>query len=229
MPNIAIYQNPVDPSRPSSCTCSCGDFSYGPPVQCFHPQTCVAYCMQMYRGQCTLINTYGCCGSACEYFQSTSLENRYCTCSCAGQQYYNPVDTCSSSQSCLTRCIANFPQACIPVATQACCGQDCLSYSQAVGNACACRCKGNTYYPSPRCISGEGCVATCMTVDSKEKRRVRHHAMLFLFRPTAIAPSIRRKVAAVQDVQPIFRRVHATVAEIFERSRPFHAEAANPV
>ena len=169
MPNIAIYQNPVDPSRPSSCTCSCGDFSYGPPVQCFHPQTCVAYCMQMYRGQCTLINTYGCCGSACEYFQSTSLENRYCTCSCAGQQYYNPVDTCTSSQSCLTRCIANFPQACIPVATQACCGQDCLSYSQAVGNACACRCKGNTYYPSPQCISGEGCVATCMTVNSNKK------------------------------------------------------------
>ncbi|CAF2855310.1 unnamed protein product [Rotaria sp. Silwood2] len=163
MPNIPLYQNNPDISGPSSCRCSCGYMSFGPPITCINAQICIAYCLQMYPGQCTLINTYGCCGSSCQYFQSQSLDNRYCLCNCAGQQYFNPVDSCMSSQACLTRCLSNFPQTCIPTATQACCGQDCKSYSQAVANTCACRCQGSTHYPSPKCINPEGCVSTCMT------------------------------------------------------------------
>ncbi|CAF4901763.1 unnamed protein product [Rotaria sp. Silwood1] len=163
MPNIPLYQNNLDIIGPSSCRCSCSYMSFGPPITCINAQTCIAYCLQMYPGQCTLINTYGCCGSSCQYFQSQSLDNRYCLCNCAGQQYFNPVDTCMSSQACLTRCLSNFPQICIPIATQACCGQDCRSYSQTVANACACRCQGNTYYPSPKCSNPEECVSTCMT------------------------------------------------------------------
>ncbi len=138
--------------------------SYGPPVSCISPQTCVGYCLQMYPAQCTLVNTYGCCGSACQYFQAQSLETRHCTCNCGGRQYLNPVDTCTSSESCLTRCLTSFPQACTPPITQACCGDDCRSYSQAVAHSCACRCQGNTYYPSPKCATPDGCVSTCMTV-----------------------------------------------------------------
>jgi hypothetical protein len=161
---IPSYQSNADSGRPGTCTCSCGDISFAPPIACAHPQNCVAHCLRLFRGQCTIINTYGCCGSRCQYFESQSLENRYCTCNCAGQQYFNPIDTCTSSQACLTRCMSNFPQACGATTTQACCGQDCTSYSQAVATACACRCRGNTHYPSPRCLSGEGCVSTCMTV-----------------------------------------------------------------
>ena len=164
MPNAPTYQSNPNPSRPSSCTCSCGEVSFGPPVACISAQTCIAFCLQMYPGQCTIINTYGCCGTSCQYFQSQSLQNRYCSCGCGGQTYYNPVDTCTSAQSCLTRCIANFPQACAPPATQACCGQDCVSYSQSIATSCACRCRGSTYYASPQCLSGEDCVNTCMTV-----------------------------------------------------------------
>ncbi|CAF1294185.1 unnamed protein product, partial [Adineta steineri] len=163
MPNVQLYENSPTINRPSSCTCSCGDMTFGPPVSCVSAQICVAYCLQMYPGQCTLVNTFGCCGSSCQYFQSQSLENRFCACNCGGQQYFNPVDTCTSSQACLTTCLQNFPQVCIPVTTQACCGQDCKSYSQSVANACACRCQGNTYYPSPTCTNAEGCVSTCMT------------------------------------------------------------------
>ena len=164
MPNIPLFQNDPQLIQPGSCACSCAYMSFAPPISCSNPQNCVVYCMQMYPGHCTLINTYGCCGSSCQYFQSQSLDNRYCLCNCAGQQYFNPVDTCTSSQACLSRCLANFPQICIPAITQACCGQDCKSYSQAVANSCACRCRGNTYYPSPKCIYPEGCVSTCMTV-----------------------------------------------------------------
>jgi hypothetical protein len=164
MPNIQLYQNNVNNGQPRSCTCTCGDMSYGPPVECFGPQTCVAYCLQMYPGRCTLVNTFGCCGSSCQYFQAQSLETRSCICNCAGQQFLNPIDTCTSPQACLTRCLTNFPQACTPTTTQACCGQDCQSYSQAVAHACACRCQGNIYYPSPKCVSPEGCVSTCLTV-----------------------------------------------------------------
>ena len=39
-----------------------------------------------------------------------------------------------------------------------------MSYSQAVATSCACTCQGNTYYPSPQCLSSEACLATCMTV-----------------------------------------------------------------
>jgi len=164
MPNIPLYQTNVDFGRPSSCRCSCGDLSFGPPISCVHPQTCVAYCLQMYPGHCTLINTYGCCGTSCQYFQSQVLDNRHCSCNCAGQQFFNPVDHCISSQACLTRCLSNFPQVCIPTATQACCGQDCQSYSQTIANACSCQCKGSTFYPSPQCNNAESCVSTCMTV-----------------------------------------------------------------
>jgi len=164
MPSVQLYPNNPGPGLPSSCTCSCGDMSYGPPVGCVSAQTCVAYCLQMYPGQCTIINTYGCCGSACQYFQSQSLENRYCSCNCGGQQFVDPIDICTSSESCLTKCLSNFPQVCLPTTTQACCGQDCKSYSQTVANSCACRCRGNTYYPSPTCMNAEECVSTCMTV-----------------------------------------------------------------
>jgi len=164
MPSVQSFQSNVDPNRPGTCTCSCGDMSYGPPIPCVHPQNCVSYCLQMYRGQCTIINTFGCCSGNCQYFQSQALENRYCSCNCAGQQYFNPVDTCTSSDTCLTRCMSSFSQVCAPANTQACCGQDCTSYSQAVATSCACRCRGNTYYPSPQCLSGEACVSTCMTV-----------------------------------------------------------------
>jgi hypothetical protein len=164
MPNAQLYQNNLNNGGLGTCTCTCGDVFYGPPVTCVGPQTCVAYCLQMYPGQCTVVNTYGCCGSSCQYFQAQSLENRYCTCNCAGQQFLNPVDTCISSPACLTRCLTNFPQACTTINTQACCGQDCQSYTQAVADACACRCQGNIYYPSPNCVSPEGCVSTCMTV-----------------------------------------------------------------
>ena len=109
MPALQSYQSSVpDLTRPSTCRCSCADISYAPQISCIHPQQCVMACLQMYGGQCTIINTYGCCGSSCQYFQSQSLTNRYCTCNCAGQQYYNPVDTCSSAQSCLTRCTDSF-------------------------------------------------------------------------------------------------------------------------
>ncbi|CAF4309807.1 unnamed protein product [Rotaria socialis] len=163
MPNVPLYQDNFAPNRPSSCRCSCGYMSFAPPITCMGAQSCVSYCLQMYPGHCTLINTYGCCGSSCRYFQSESLDNRYCLCNCAGQQYLNPVDQCTSSQACLTKCLAHFPQICIPIATQACCGQDCKSYSQTVANLCACRCQGNTYYPSPKCMNPEECVSTCMT------------------------------------------------------------------
>jgi hypothetical protein len=169
MPNIQLYENNVNNGRPSSCTCTCGGMSYGPPVSCITPQTCVAFCLQMYPGQCTLVNTYGCCGSSCQYFQAQSLETRYCSCNCAGQQFLNPINTCTSSDACLTRCLTNFPQACLTTTTQGCCGQDCQSYSQAVSHSCACQCQGNTYYPSPKCATREGCVSTCMTVRIYQK------------------------------------------------------------
>jgi len=164
IPNIQPYQPNINNGIPNSCTCTCGTMSYGPPIECLGPQQCVAYCLQMYHGQCTIINTYGCCGSSCQYFEAQSFETLHCTCNCAGQQFLNPIDTCTSSQTCLTRCLTNFPQACMPITTQGCCGQDCQSYSQAVANSCACRCRGNTYFPSPTCISPEACVSTCMTV-----------------------------------------------------------------
>ncbi|CAF1047924.1 unnamed protein product [Adineta steineri] len=163
MPNVQLYQGNIASGLSSSCTCTCGDMSYGPPASCAGPQACVAYCLQMYPGQCTLVNTYGCCGSSCQYFQAQSLENRYCTCNCGGQQFLNPVNTCVSSQACLTRCLTDFPQACTTATTQACCGQDCQSYSQAVSNACACTCQGASYYPSPTCTTPNGCISTCMT------------------------------------------------------------------
>ena len=175
MPNVQLYQNNMNNGRPSICTCTCGDRSFTPPASCTTAQTCVAYCLQMFSGQCTVVNTYGCCGSSCQYFQAQSLETRYCTCNCAGQHFVNPIDTCVSTQACLTRCLTNFPQACTPTATQACCGQDCQTYSQAVSDACACRCQGNTYYPSPKCTSSEGCVSTCMTVSEN----VRENLCLF--------------------------------------------------
>ena len=164
MPNIQLSSNTINSGLSGSCTCSCGDLSYGPPITCASPQTCVAYCLQMYPGQCTLVNTFGCCGSSCQYFQAQSLETRSCTCNCAGQHFINPTDTCVSSQACLTRCLANFPQACTATTTQACCGQDCQSYTQAVADACACTCQGNSYYPAPKCSSPDGCISTCMTV-----------------------------------------------------------------
>jgi len=164
IPNIQPYQNNINNVLPSSCACSCGDISFGPPVLCIRPQTCVAYCLKFYPGQCTVVNTFGCCGSSCQYLEAQSLENQHCTCNCGGQQFIDPIDTCISSQACLTRCLTNFPQACTPITTQACCGQDCESYSQAVADACACQCQGNTYYPSPKCFSAEGCVSTCLTV-----------------------------------------------------------------
>jgi len=177
IPNIPLYENRPAVSFPSSCTCSCGDLSFGPPVSCVHPQTCVAYCLQMYPAYCTLVNTYGCCGSSCQYFQSQSLENRYCSCNCGGQQFFNPVDTCISSQSCLTSCLSNFPQVCRPIVTQACCGQDCQSYSSSIATSCACRCQGNTYFPSPQCNNAESCVSTCMTV----RKFVSKNFILFIF------------------------------------------------
>jgi hypothetical protein len=106
------------------------------------------------------------------------LENRYCSCNCAGQQFFNPINTCSSSQSCLTQCLGNFPQACFPIVTQACCGQDCKSYSQSVANSCACRCQGTTYFPSPQCLNPEACVDTCMTV---RKKFTKKFILLFMF------------------------------------------------
>ncbi|CAF4493503.1 unnamed protein product [Rotaria socialis] len=163
MPNVQLYQNNVNNGQQSSCTCNCGEMSYGPPVICTNPQTCVAYCLQMYPGQCTLINTYGCCGSSCKYFQSQSLQNRFCTCNCGGQQFFNPTDTCSSSQSCLILCRSKYPQTCMTITTEACCGTDCQTYSQAIANTCACQCHGYTYYPSPRCSSPERCINICMT------------------------------------------------------------------
>jgi len=164
MPNIPLYQTNFNTGGSGSCKCSCGDVSFGPPASCVNAQTCVAYCLQMYPGRCTLVNTYGCCGTSCQYFQTQSLETRYCTCNCGGQQFLNPIDTCASSQSCLTRCLANFPQACQPTTTQACCGQDCQTYAQAVTDSCACQCQGNTFYAAPKCSSAEGCVSICMTV-----------------------------------------------------------------
>ena len=164
MPNVQLANNHLNFGLASSCTCACGDMSYGPPVACNNPQTCVAYCLRMYPGQCTLINTYGCCGSSCRYFQSQSLNHRYCTCNCAGQQYVNPADKCTSSQSCLIQCRSKYPQACMAMTTQACCGSDCQTYAQAIADTCACQCQGNTYYPSPRCSTAEGCLSTCMTV-----------------------------------------------------------------
>ncbi len=164
IPNIQLHPNNVNNVLPSSCACSCGDTSFGPPVLCINPQTCVAYCLEAYPGQCTVVNTFGCCGSACQYLQAQSLETQHCTCNCGGQQFLNPINTCISSQACLIQCLTNFPQACTPITTQACCGQNCESYSQAVADSCACQCQGNTYYPSPKCFSPEGCVSTCMTV-----------------------------------------------------------------
>ncbi|CAF5185400.1 unnamed protein product, partial [Rotaria magnacalcarata] len=164
MPNVQLYQNNVNNGQPSSCTCNCGEMSYGTSVTCTNPQICVAYCLQMYPGQCTLINTYGCCGSSCKYFQSQSFQSRFCTCNCGGQQFFSPTDTCSSSQSCLILCRSKYPQACMTITTEACCGTDCQTYSQAIANSCACQCQGDTYYPSPRCSSPERCISMCMTM-----------------------------------------------------------------
>lgn len=164
MPNIPIVDTNMNFGVFSTCRCACADLSFAPPISCDHPQLCVAYCLRMYPAQCTLVNTFGCCGSSCQYFQSQSLENRHCSCNCGGQQFFNPIDTCTSPQSCFAQCLANFPQACVPVFTQACCGQDCRSYAQSVANSCACRCKGNTYFPAPKCMNAESCVSTCMTV-----------------------------------------------------------------
>lgn len=172
MPNIQLYQNNPNIDQTSSCTCRCGEMSYGPPVTCNSPTTCVAYCLQMYPGQCTLINTYGCCGSYCKYFQSQALETRHCTCNCGNQQFFNPSDTCLSSQACLIQCRSKFSQACTTMATQACCGSDCQTYSQAVATSCSCLCQGNTYYPSPRCAGPDGCMTTCMTVRTNNRMKI---------------------------------------------------------
>lgn len=161
---MQLQQNNLINNQQASCTCACGEMSYGPPVPCRDPQTCVSYCLQMYPAQCTLVNTFGCCGSSCQYFQTQSLDRRSCTCNCAGQQYIDAGETCVSSQACLTRCFLKYPQVCSATTTQACCGRDCQSYSQAVATSCSCRCQGNTFYPAPSCSNSEGCVSTCMTV-----------------------------------------------------------------
>jgi hypothetical protein len=164
MPNVQLQQNNLVNNQQGSCTCACGEMSYGPPVPCTDPQKCVSYCLQMYPGQCTLVNTFGCCGSSCQYFQTQSLERRSCTCNCGGQQLVDAAETCVSSQACLARCFLKYPQVCTQATAQACCGRDCQSYSQAVSTSCSCRCQGNTYYPAPTCSNAEGCVSTCMTV-----------------------------------------------------------------
>lgn len=161
-PNIQFNQN--GPNRPGVCSCTCGDISYAPPITCTNAQTCVAHCLQMYPTQCTLVNTYGCCGTSCQFFQSQSLDTRYCTCNCAGQQFLHSDETCTSPELCLTKCLMKFSHMCTSLNTQACCGQDCQSYSQKVSTSCACQCQGKTFYPAPTCSSAEGCINTCMTV-----------------------------------------------------------------
>ena len=169
MANIPLHQDNFnsDIGRPGTCRCSCADASFTPSIPCVHPQVCVAYCLQTYPARCTLMNTLGCCGSLCQYFQSRTLENRRCSCSCGGQQFFDPLDTCISSELCLTRCLENFPRVCVPLVTQACCGQDCTSDSKSLANMCACRCRENTYYPSLQCDDAQSCLSTCMTVRKK--------------------------------------------------------------
>lgn len=227
MPNVQLYQNNINNGQPSTCTCTCGDVSFRPSASCITAQTCVAYCLQMYPGRCTVVNTYGCCGSSCQFFQAQSLDTRYCTCNCAGQQFLNPIDTCVSTQACLTRCLTNFPQACTPTATQACCGQDCQSYSQAVADACACRCQGNTYYPSPKCASPEGCVSTCMTVS--EHLIEPHCISKFLHRLTGIVSEIKLKVAVEHRVPPMYQHAHAIVDQILQLLHPSLVKAVELV
>ncbi len=229
MPNVQLYPNNANNILPSSCACACGDASYGPPVSCVNPQTCVAYCLQMYPGQCTLVNTYGCCGASCQYFYVPSLETQHCTCNCAGQQFLNPIDTCTSSQSCLTRCLNNFPQACTTLTTQACCGQDCQTYSQAVADSCACRCQGNTYYPSPKCFGPEGCVSTCMTVRIYSKKKHIYIILKLLFRLMVIVQQVKLKVVVEHYVLHMFQHVHVIVVQILQQQLPFLVEAVEHV
>lgn len=227
MPNVQLSQNDINNGRPSTCACTCGDVSFRPSASCINAQTCVALCLQSYPGQCTVVNTYGCCGSSCQFFQTQSLDTRYCTCNCAGQQFLNPIDTCVSTQACLTRCLTNFPQACTPTATQACCGQDCQSYSQAVADACACRCQENTYYPSPKCTSAEGCVSICMTVS--EHLTILHSISLSLYRLMAIVSEIKLKVAVEPRVPPMCPHVHVVAEQILQRRHPFLVKAVELV
>ena len=164
MPGSRPDASLIQPGQMSACSCKCGDVSFGPPVTCQNAEMCIAHCLQMYPGQCTVVNTYGCCGSSCQYFQSQSLDTRICTCNCANQRFSIPEQKCSSPQSCLTKCLTKFPQQCSTNNAQACCAQECQTYSQLISNACACRCQGNTYYPAPKCSNAEGCVDTCLTV-----------------------------------------------------------------
>ena len=181
MPHVSLLQNNAESDRTRSCTCTCGERSYGPPVVCLGAQTCVAYCLEVYHEQCTVVNTFGCCGASCQYLQTQSLERRVCTCNCAGQQFAHPMDTCVSTQACLTRCLTVHADICTPTTAQACCGQDCQSYSQAVANSCACRCQTNTYYPSPKCSNPEACVSTCMTVRSRSTSPGCHRTRFICF------------------------------------------------
>lgn len=148
----------------SACTCTCGDMSYSPPVRCDNPDHCINYCLQMYPDQCTVVNTYGCCGTSCRFFETQTHDTRYCTCNCADRQLTITDDKCSSAEACLTRCLNKFPLQCQSTTTQACCGQECQSFTQRITNVCACTCQGNTFYPAPKCSSADGCVTTCMTV-----------------------------------------------------------------
>lgn len=112
---------------------------------------------------------------------------------------------------------------CTSMNTQACCGQNCQSYSQKVSQACACQCQGKTFYPSPTCSNAEGCISTCMTVKMRSFIPCIPSTLSDIHsRP--IANVLRQKLKAVVDnhVHRTFQHAVAVVVRTFVRQHRFH-------
>ena len=109
------------------CTCMCGDMPYRTlPIACGSGQQCVQACLRSVA-QCTITNTYGCCGSDCSSFMPT------CRCECGSNVYY-PLSICATAEQCTNTCISQYGHVCTPRNTIGCCnGTVCTTRNRFVG------------------------------------------------------------------------------------------------
>lgn len=111
----------------SSCTCMCGSTAYQVlPMACGSSQQCVQACLQTVS-QCSLMNTYACCGSDCASFIPT------CRCQCGRSVYYSTTN-CMTAEQCTNACISQYGHICTPTNTLGCCnGTFCTNRNRFVG------------------------------------------------------------------------------------------------
>ena len=99
----------------AACVCTCGSNTYYPTTSCSSASNCATICYNTYGG-CTTSNTYGCCGSSCAYYSSSSSANCQCQCSTSylgstttvGSTY---LSGCTTS-SCQSSCSSIYPLSC---------------------------------------------------------------------------------------------------------------------